>query len=120
MSYHPGAGGSSHRRQLSCCRTQEKKALPTLGLTPPESRQLLDLFFEQITRAEYTVRLRWRPGIIAFWDNRATAHLTALDNDHLRQPRVLHRVTIVGDAPVGADGFVSQPVQGESFDSPKS
>ncbi|MFJ1767890.1 TauD/TfdA dioxygenase family protein [Amycolatopsis sp. NPDC088138] len=89
-----------------------------VGLSPTESRRLLDLFFEQVTRAEYTVRLRWAPGTIAFWDNRATIHLAAMDNQHLGHARVLHRVTVVGDTPVGPDGFVSQPIAGQRFDRP--
>ena len=43
-----------------------------------ESRHLLNLFFEEITRPEYTARFRWEPGSIAFWDNRATAHQLSL------------------------------------------
>jgi len=62
---------------------------------------------------EYTVRFGWEPGSVAFWDNRATAHLAAPDIDHLAGvSRVLHRVTIIGDPPVGPDGYVSQAVSG--------
>lgn len=86
-----------------------------MGLTPVESRRVLDLLFEQITRSEYTVRFRWEPGCVAFWDNRSTAHIAATDVDHLAAARVLHRVTIVGDIPVGPDGFVSQAVTGRAF-----
>lgn len=86
-----------------------------LGLTPVESRHLLDLFFAQIIRPEYTVRFRWQPGSVAFWDNRATAHLAAVDFGHLSVARRMHRVTILGDRPVGPDGFVSELVAGEEM-----
>ena len=61
---------------------------------------ILDLLYAEITRPEYTVRLRWEPGTVAFWDNRATAHLAPRDIEHLDLPRTLHRVTLVGDVPV--------------------
>ncbi|MFI7025176.1 TauD/TfdA dioxygenase family protein [Micromonospora sp. NPDC049900] len=84
-----------------------------LGLSPAESRALLDLLFAQVTRPEYTVRFGWAPGSVAFWDNRSTAHLAAPDIDHLDGvERVLHRVTIIGDVPVGPDGFTSRAVSG--------
>lgn len=86
-----------------------------VGLSAPESRRVLDLLYEQITRPEYTVRFRWQPGSIAFWDNRATAHLAPLDLDHLDVQRTLHRVTLIGDRPVGPDGFVSEIVAGREF-----
>lgn len=86
-----------------------------LGLSATESRKLLELLFEHLTRAEYTVRFKWEPGSVAFWDNRATAHLGPQDIGHLEVERVLHRVTLIGDRPVGPDGFVSEIVEGEEF-----
>lgn len=83
-----------------------------IGLTPTESRRILELFFEQITRAEFTVRLRWEPGQVVFWDNRATAHLAATDLDDIDYRRSLYRVTVHGDRPVGPDGFLSESVCG--------
>jgi len=86
-----------------------------VGIPPHESEKLLELFFEQITRPAFTVRFRWQPGDIAFWDNRATAHLAPQDVDHLNVDRVLYRVTLTGDIPVGVDGVRSESVQGEEF-----
>lgn len=86
-----------------------------VGLSAAESRQILDLLFAQIARPAYAVRFRWRPGDIAFWDNRATAHLAPEDLDHLDVQRTLHRVTLIGDRPVGPDGFVSELVAGREF-----
>jgi len=84
-----------------------------VGVSPEESRRIVNLFFQQITRPEYTVRFRWQKGSIAFWDNRATAHLGPQDIDHIEHERKLHRITLVGDIPVGVDGVRSKPIQGE-------
>lgn len=80
-----------------------------------ESRHLLNLFFEEITRPEYTVRFRWEPGSIAFWDNRATAHQGPADFAYLDVERVLYRITLEGDVPVGVDGRHSNAVLGKPF-----
>jgi alpha-ketoglutarate-dependent sulfate ester dioxygenase len=84
-----------------------------VGVSPEESRRIVQLFFQQITRAEYTVRFRWEKGSIAFWDNRATSHLGPQDIDHIEHERRLHRITLVGDIPVGVDGVRSRAIQGE-------
>ncbi|GAA6624008.1 TauD/TfdA dioxygenase family protein [Scytonema sp. NUACC26] len=86
-----------------------------LDVSPQESDLLLELFFNQITKPAYTTRFRWNNGDIAFWDNRATAHLAPQDLDHLEVERVLYRTTIKGDVPVGVDGLRSQVVEGEPF-----
>jgi taurine dioxygenase len=86
-----------------------------IGLSPRQSRRILDLFYEQIARPEYTVRFRWAPGSVAFWDNRSTAHLGPSDLDHLDYERVLYRVTFEGDVPVGPDGRPSELVAGQPF-----
>ncbi|MBO3460132.1 TauD/TfdA family dioxygenase [Aetokthonos hydrillicola Thurmond2011] len=86
-----------------------------LDVSRQESDLLLELFFNQITKPAYTTRFRWNNGDIAFWDNRATAHLAPQDLDHIEVERVLYRTTIKGDVPVGVDGFRSQIVEGEAF-----
>jgi alpha-ketoglutarate-dependent taurine dioxygenase len=78
----------------------------------PESAALLDMLLAQAVRPEYTVRFRWEPGSVAFWDNRATIHLAPSDNAHLDHPRIMHRVMLAGDVPVGVDGRRSTPVTG--------
>lgn len=80
-----------------------------------ESRHLLNLFFDEITRPEYTARFRWEPGSIAFWDNRATAHQGPGDFAYLDVERVLYRITLEGDVPVGIDGRHSTAVLGKPF-----
>jgi alpha-ketoglutarate-dependent taurine dioxygenase len=84
-----------------------------VDVSQSESDHLLDLFFQQITRPQYTVRFRWTAGSVAFWDNRATAHLAPNDLDGYNGDRVLYRTTIVGDIPVGPDGKESESVLGD-------
>lgn len=84
-----------------------------MGLSQVESRRILDLLFEHMTAAEYTVRFRWEPGSIAFWDNRTTCHFAPTDFAHLDADRVMHRVTLLGPVPTGPNGFTSKLVAGE-------
>jgi alpha-ketoglutarate-dependent taurine dioxygenase len=88
-----------------------------VGVKRDESRRILEMLFDEVTRAAYTVRFRWEPGSVAFWDNRATAHLGPQDIDHLDVGRTLHRVTLIGEVPVGPDGRESELVEGEPFRS---
>ncbi len=70
-----------------------------IGLSPHESDGLLDVLYRHCVQPELTVRFRWQPGSVAFWDNRATLHY-ALD-DYGTSPRLGHRVTLRGDRPFG-------------------
>ncbi len=42
-----------------------------VGLEPRESQALLEMLWEHIVQTEFTVRFKWEPGSVAFWDNRA-------------------------------------------------
>jgi len=86
-----------------------------VGLHPDESRRILELLFAHATKPEYTVRFHWEPGSVAFWDNRVTSHLGPQDIDHLDVPRTLHRVTLIGEIPVGVDGRESDLIEGQPF-----
>ena len=86
-----------------------------IGLTPVESRHLLELLFREVTRPEYTVRFSWEPGSVAFWDNRATAHLAPRDIFDSDFDRQFYRVTLVGDVPVGVDGQPSKSIEGAAI-----
>ncbi len=71
-----------------------------VGLSPIESDAILQLLYAHTVEPERVVRWKWRKGDLAFWDNRATAHYAAADyGDHRR---LMHRVTIAGDAPFGS------------------
>jgi len=66
------------------------------GWTDEESHPLLQYLYAQCARPEYTHRFEWKPGSIAFWDNRATWHWAL--NDYQGQRRVMHRITVEGCA----------------------
>ncbi|QNP28341.1 TauD/TfdA dioxygenase family protein [Cylindrospermopsis curvispora] len=86
-----------------------------VDVSPEESKLLLKLFVNQITKPAYTTRFRWNNGDIAFWDNRATAHLAPQDLDEVDVERLLYRTTITGDIPVGVNGYRSEVLYGEVF-----
>ena len=67
------------------------------GMTEVESAPLLGYLCRHLTRPEFTCRFRWRPGSLAFWDNRAAQHNPI--NDYHGQRRIMHRVTLAGDRP---------------------
>jgi alpha-ketoglutarate-dependent sulfate ester dioxygenase len=73
-----------------------------IGLSSFDSAHLFQVFQEHITRHENTVRWRWAVGDVAVWDNRATQHYAI--NDYGDQYRLVRRVTVDGDVPVGVDG----------------
>ncbi len=76
-----------------------------VGQSSHDSAHLLGLLHKHITQLENTVRWRWTEGDVATWDNRATQHYAI--NDYGDQHRVVRRVTVAGDVPVGADGRAS-------------
>lgn len=63
-----------------------------VGLPEAENRELLGLILDRYRKSEYQVRFHWRPGSIAFWDNRATVHRAV--HDYGDFPRKLERVLI--------------------------
>ena len=67
----------------------------------PESQgdALLQLLYDHMTNPAFVVRYHWKAGTLAFWDNRATMHFGIFDYEGER--RVMHRVTLRGDRPVG-------------------
>ncbi|WP_298446577.1 TauD/TfdA family dioxygenase [Gordonia sp. (in: high G+C Gram-positive bacteria)] len=71
------------------------------GVSDAESRGLLDVFYAHLTKPEHLVRHRWRLGDLVLWDNRSTAHYA---NRDYTQRRLMHRVTLRGDLPVGPNG----------------
>lgn len=70
-----------------------------LGVSEAESKYLLEIFFAHITKPEHLVRHRWTAGDVVFWDNRSTVHYATYDYGDF--PRVMQRVTIAGDVPIG-------------------
>lgn len=81
-----------------------------VGLDSHESSALLELLQRRITVPENTIRWNWAHGDVAMWDNRATQHRAVDDYDD--QPRLMHRITLMGDVPVSVRGERSRVVSG--------
>lgn len=64
-----------------------------------QSDGLLRLLYDHMTDPAFVVRYHWSPGTLAFWDNRATMHYGI--HDYGDDRRVMHRVTLRGERPVG-------------------
>ncbi|GIH90494.1 TauD/TfdA dioxygenase family protein [Planobispora siamensis] len=60
-------------------------------LNDRENEALLPYLIDHIRSPEFQVRLNWRPGTLAFWDNRGTQHYAVADYTERRR---MHRVTI--------------------------
>ncbi|MCU1457016.1 MAG: taurine dioxygenase [Actinomycetia bacterium] len=69
-------------------------------LSRRESDMLLNELVDWSEQASFQCRYRWTEGAVAMWDNRCTQHYGANDYDDLR---VVHRVTVVGERPIGPD-----------------
>jgi taurine dioxygenase len=67
-----------------------------VGMSDRESETTLRMLFDHVNTPEFHVRLRWRPGIIAVWEERVTQHRGVAD---FTGPRKLRRFTFVGDRP---------------------
>ncbi|MEQ8486475.1 MAG: TauD/TfdA family dioxygenase [Pseudomonadales bacterium] len=69
------------------------------GLTPAESRGLLDFLLAHAERPEFQLRFTWTENAVALWDNRCLQHFAMWD--YWPHERKGHRVTIKGDRPMG-------------------
>ncbi|MFB7242053.1 TauD/TfdA dioxygenase family protein [Streptomyces populi] len=83
-----------------------------VGLSGSDSADLLRILQSYVTRPENILRWTWSPGQLLIFDNRITQHY-AVDNydDH---PRLLNRVTVAGEVPVGVDGRRSEQLVGDA------
>ncbi len=66
-----------------------------IGALKAESDRLLQYLFGHIESPNLQVRLRWRKGFVAIWDNRTTQHFAVAD--YLPAYRRMHRVIINTD-----------------------
>ncbi len=66
-------------------------------LSRHESDAMLELLYRHAETPEFQCRFKWRPGSIAFWDNRCVQHHALWDYYPLK--RYGHRITVCGDKP---------------------
>ena len=66
-------------------------------MSDAESAPILDAIYRHCTRPDFSCRLKWQPGDVAVWDNRATLHYATNDYDGVR--RLLYRTTFGGARP---------------------
>ena len=71
-----------------------------IGLDTAESKELLQIILDEYKRPEVQVRFSWKPGSIAFWDNRAAVHYAVRNYGDF--PRSLDRI-LIADEPLHAD-----------------
>jgi taurine dioxygenase len=61
------------------------------GLLPKESHLLLEYLKDRVFYPDYQMRVHWKPGTIAMWDNERTQHYVAQDKEY---HRIMHRVMV--------------------------
>ncbi len=66
-------------------------------LSDRENEALLPMLCDHIRSPDFQCRFTWRPGSVAFWDNRCTQHYAVAD---YTETRVMHRVVIDGTTPL--------------------
>jgi len=71
-----------------------------IGLDIFDSKALLSAILYHYKKPENQVRFSWRPGSVAFWDNRAAVHYAVRNYGDF--PRLMQRV-LIGDEPLYAD-----------------
>lgn len=85
-------------------------------LSRRESDHLLACLNEHLAGRELTVRYRWEPGDVAFWDNRSTAHVAPNDVPKGHH-RVMERIALAGTRTVGLDGRMSCTLDEEALET---
>jgi alpha-ketoglutarate-dependent taurine dioxygenase len=120
-AYHKVFAAQRYRTAHPVVRIHPESGTPNLfiggfadtiiGLSRTESKDLLRLLQAYVTRPENTLRHHLAVGDVVIFDNRTTQHYAADDYGDL--PRKLHRVTVAGTVPVGADGGSSYVIEGD-------
>lgn len=67
------------------------------GLSPAESRMMLDFLYRQADTSEFIYRHRWSRHDLVIWDNRCTQHLAVAD--YFPHERLMYRMNIAGERP---------------------
>ncbi len=62
------------------------------GMSPEESKPMIDFLAQHAVRPEFTCRMRWEVDTLGIWDNRCTQHYAL--NDYPGQRRRMWRATV--------------------------
>lgn len=89
ISHHPVTG-------RPFINVSESNTRWIIGVGAPDSQRMLSTIFSVTNRPDHHVRLRWEPGTVAVWDNRATQHYAV--SDYSAHRRVMHRVAVARDS----------------------
>lgn len=95
ISHHPVSG-------RPYVNVSESNSRWIIGVGAPESQRILSMLFEVTNRPDHHVRLRWEPGTVAVWDNRATQHYAV--SDYAGHRRTMHRVAVARDVRMANSG----------------
>ncbi len=68
------------------------------GLSPAESRGLLEMLYAHTEQPEFIYRHRWQTGDVVIWDNRCIMHCAVSDYPDGHR-RYMHRTTGIGERP---------------------
>jgi len=88
VQQHPSSG----QKYLA---VNESFTTHVLGLSRPDSDQLLQYLYERIRRPEFQVRIRWEPDSVAIWQNWGTQHYAV--SDYFPKHRRMQRITVLED-----------------------
>jgi taurine dioxygenase len=70
-----------------------------IGVDIAQSKEILQIVLNEFQRPEVQVRFNWKPGSIAFWDNRAAVHYAIRNYGDF--PRLMERI-LIADEPLYA------------------
>ena len=90
--------GCTPRAAARGCSSTPASPRTSSASPTPRAAAVLDLLYAHLTKPEHTVRHRWQVGDVGIWDNRSTSHYANRDYDEVR---VMRRITLEGDRPVG-------------------
>lgn len=68
-----------------------------VGVPKAESTAILNYLYQHCANPDFSMRFRWSPNAVAFWDNRCTWHQAVWD--YFPDVRSGFRVTVAGDKP---------------------